>query len=49
MPFTVILDVGLIVSLAQLVGTMHNICKVRGSNPGHHQKKRCRVNDVPND
>jgi len=26
------------VSLAQLVGTMHNICKVRGSNIGHHQK-----------
>jgi hypothetical protein len=21
-----------------LVGTMHNICKVWGSNPGHHQK-----------
>jgi hypothetical protein len=28
-----------LVSLAQLVGTMHNICKVRGSNPRHHQKK----------
>jgi len=28
-----------LVSLAQLVRTMHNICKVRGSNPGHHQKK----------
>jgi len=26
------------VSLAQLVRTMHNICKVRDSNPGHHQK-----------
>ena len=23
--------------------TMHNICKVRGSNPGHHQKNA--VND----
>jgi len=28
------------VSLAQLVWTMHKICKVRGSNPGHHQKKK---------
>jgi hypothetical protein len=28
----------ILVSLAQLVGTMHNICKVRCSNPGHHQK-----------
>jgi len=27
-----------LVSLARLVGTMHNICKVRGSNPDHHQK-----------
>jgi len=26
-------------SLAQLVWTMHNICKVRGSNPGHHQRQ----------
>lgn len=23
-----------------LVGTMHSICKVRGSNPGHHKKKK---------
>jgi len=28
-----------LVSLAQLVRTIHNICKVRGSNPDHHQKK----------
>jgi len=28
------------VSLAQLVGTMHNICKVRGSNPDHHKEKK---------
>jgi hypothetical protein len=28
------------VSLAQLVRTMHNICKVRGSNPGHQKKKK---------
>jgi len=28
-----------LVSLTQLVWTMHNICKVRGSNPGHHKKK----------
>jgi len=26
------------VSLTQLVGTMHNICKVRSSNPDHHKK-----------
>jgi len=26
------------VNLAQLIRTMHNICKVRGSNPRHHQK-----------
>ena len=25
-------------NLSQLVGTMYNICKVRGSNPDHHQK-----------
>jgi len=24
---------------AQLVWTMHKICKVRGSNLGHHKKK----------
>jgi len=23
------------VSLAQLVGTLHNLCRGRGSNPGH--------------
>jgi len=27
------------VSLAQLVSTTHNICKVRDSNPGHQKKK----------
>ena len=27
-------------SLAQLVETMHKICKVWGSNPGHHKKKK---------
>jgi len=27
-----------IVSLTQLVRTMHNICKVWGSNPIHHKK-----------
>jgi len=26
------------VSLTQWVKTMHNICKVWGSNPGHHRK-----------
>jgi len=26
-------------NLPQLVKTMHNICKVWGSNPRHHQKK----------
>ena len=30
--------INVLVSLAQLVWTMHNICKVRGSNPGHHKK-----------
>jgi hypothetical protein len=29
-----------LVSLAQLVWTMHKICKVWGSNLGHHQKKK---------
>ena len=28
-----------LVSLAQLVRTMHNICKVWGSNLDHHKKK----------
>ena len=27
------------VRIAQLIRTMHNICKVWGSNPGHHKKK----------
>ena len=27
------------ISLTHLEKTMHNICEVRGSNPGHHQKK----------
>jgi len=27
-----------LVSLAQLVWTMHNVCKVQCSNPGHHYK-----------
>jgi hypothetical protein len=30
-----------LVSLTQLVWTMHKICKVWGSNPGHHKKKSC--------
>ena len=29
-----------LVSLAQLVGTMHKICKIRGSNSGHYQKTK---------
>jgi len=28
-----------LISSAQLVRTMHHICKVRDSNPGHHKKK----------
>jgi hypothetical protein len=28
-----------LVSLTQLVWTMHNICKVWGSSPDHHKKK----------
>jgi hypothetical protein len=28
-----------LMSLTQLVWTMHKIYKVRDSNPGHHQKK----------
>jgi len=28
-----------LVSLAHLIETMHKICKDRGSNPDHHQKK----------
>jgi len=27
-----------LLSLTQLIGTMHNICKVRGSNPDHQKK-----------
>ena len=27
-------------NLVQLVWTMHNICKVRGSNPDHQKKKK---------
>jgi len=27
------------VSLAQLIGTMHDICKVWGANPDYHKKK----------
>jgi len=27
-------------SLAQLIWTMNKICKIRGLNPDHHQKKR---------
>jgi len=30
-------------SLTQLVGIMHNICKVWGSNPGHHKKKNASI------
>ena len=32
------------VSLAQLVGTIHNICKVRGLNSSHHKKKKKKKN-----
>ena len=32
-----------LVSLAQLVWIMHNICKVCGSNPNHHKKKNEKV------
>jgi len=32
-----------LVSLAQLERTMHNICKVWDSNPGHHKKKELLV------
>jgi len=32
------LEILVIVSLAQLIQTMHKICKIRGSNPEHHQK-----------
>jgi len=28
-----------------MIGTMHKICKVRGSNPGHHKKKMI-VNNI---
>ena len=43
--YTKILDPPLVVlvSLAQLVWTMHNICKVQGSNPEHHKKKDSHV------
>lgn len=34
-----LLEVLVIVSLAQLVGVMHKICNVWGSNSNHHQKK----------
>jgi len=30
---------GVLVSLTQLVWTMHNKCKVQGLNPDHHKKK----------
>jgi hypothetical protein len=32
-------NISVLVSLARLVWTMHKVCKVRGSNPGHHQKR----------
>jgi len=32
-------DVWVLVSLARLIGTIHNICKVRYSNSGHQKKK----------
>ena len=35
-----ILCITVFVSLAQLVWTMHNICKVYGSNPDHKKKKK---------
>jgi len=31
------------VSLTQLAGTIHNICKVRGSNSDQHKKKHQRL------
>ena len=30
----------IIINLTQLVWTTHNICKIWGSNPGHHKKKK---------
>jgi len=39
------------VSLTQLVWTMHNICKVQGSNADNHKKKKnCEtsINDTNN-
>jgi hypothetical protein len=38
------LGVEVLVNLTQLVGTMYNICKVRGSNPDHHKKKKKKKN-----
>jgi len=32
-------------SLTRFVGTMHNIRKVKGSNPDHHKKKDSRKFD----
>jgi len=32
--------VKVLVSIALLVWTMHNICKARGSSPDHHKKKK---------
>lgn len=29
-----------LVNLAQLIWTMHNVCKIRGSNPGYQKKKK---------
>jgi hypothetical protein len=33
-------DICVLVSLTQLVWTMHKICKVWGSNLSHHQKQK---------
>jgi hypothetical protein len=30
-------------NLTQLVRTMHNICKFRGSNPNHHKKRQLKM------
>ena len=37
-----------LVSLAQVVWTVHNICKVRGSNDSGHHKEKTFMEDVIN-
>jgi len=32
-----------LVMIVQLLWTMYKICKVWGSNPGHHKKKKFRL------